>query len=45
MNGGIKHGLTNSEISKTAIGMRTKVLNSKLFSIDKLTIEDLEKED
>ena len=45
MDGGLKHGLINSEISKTAVGMRTKVLNSKLFNIDTLLVEDLEKED
>ena len=45
MTGGIKHGLTNSEISKTAVGMRTKILNSKLFNIDTLSIEDSEKEE
>lgn len=45
MNGGIKHGLTNSEISKTAIGMRTKVLNSNIFNIDTLSTEELEKEE
>ena len=45
MTGGIKHGLTNNEISKTAVGMRTKILNSKLFNIDTLSIEDSEKEE
>ena len=42
MNGGIKHGLTNSEISKTAVGMRTKVLNSNIFNIPKLEINEEE---
>lgn len=45
MTGGIKHGLTNNKISKTAVGMRTKILNSKLFNIDTLSIEDSEKEE